>query len=133
MFLLLLRIEYLPLSQKSQKADYYAEIKHIKDKYCTTPEYNNFTNNVLDVKITAKRLVHESGLNEKIKTLATKEETKKGKKQSKTKQTKEKNKTAKVESKPEQDQTVKLQTSDWSIFVGQSYFENDGAQLNLIL
>ena len=131
MFLLLLRIEYLTLSQKSQKADYYAEIKHIKDKYCTTPEYNNFTNNILDVKITAKKLVHESGLNEKIKTLAKKK--KKDKKQSKTKQTKEKNKTAKVESKPEQDQTVKLQTSDWSIFFGQSYFENDGAQLNLIL
>ena len=111
MFLLLLRIEYLTLSQKSQKADYYAEIKHTKDKYCTTPDYNNFTNNILDVKITAKRLVNEHVLNEKIKTLATKEEQKKGKKRNKTKQTGKK-KTAKVESKPEQDQTVKLHTSD---------------------
>ena len=71
-------------------------------------------------------------MNEKIKTLATKEEQKKGKKRNKTKQTGKK-KTAKVESKPEQDQTVNLRTSDWSLFVGQSYFDNDGAQLNLKL
>ena len=30
---------------------------------------------VLDAKLTAKKLVNESGLNEKIKTLVTKEET----------------------------------------------------------
>ena len=56
---------------------YDAEIKDIKDKYFTTFDYNKFTNNTLNTKITAKMLVHESGLNEKRKTLATKEEIKK--------------------------------------------------------
>ena len=40
-------------------------------------DYNKFTNNILDTKITAKNLFNECGLNEKIKTLTTKEEIKK--------------------------------------------------------
>ena len=42
----------------------------------TTSDYSKFTNNILDVKITAKNLVNESGLNGIIKTLASKEEIK---------------------------------------------------------
>ena len=57
-----------------KKGDTDAEIKHIKDSYFTTSDYK-FTN-ILDVKITAKKLVNEYGMNEKIKT-ATKEEIKK--------------------------------------------------------
>ena len=34
-----------------------------------------------------------------------------------------------AESKTEQDKIVKLQTCDLSDFLGQSYFNNDGAQL----
>ena len=49
----------------SEKAGYDAEIKDIKNKYFTTYDYNKFTNNILDAKITAKALVNESGLNEK--------------------------------------------------------------------
>ena len=59
------------------KRDYDAEIKNIENKYFTTRDYNKFTNNKLDTKITAKQLVNESGLNEKIKTLTIKEEIKK--------------------------------------------------------
>ena len=59
-----------------KKADYDAEIKDIKNKYFTTSDHNNFTNNIFDKKITAKKLVNESGLNVKIETLATKEEIK---------------------------------------------------------
>ena len=52
-------------------------INYIKDKYFTTFDYNKFTTNILDAKITAKKLVNQSGLNEKIKTLEAKEEIKK--------------------------------------------------------
>ena len=52
-----------------KKAFYDAEVKDIKDEYFTTSDYNNFTNNILDEKITAKKLVNESVSNEKIKTL----------------------------------------------------------------
>ena len=38
----------------------------------TASDCNKFTNNMLDAKITAKKLVNESGLNEKSKTLAIK-------------------------------------------------------------
>ena len=37
-----------------------------------------------------------------------------------------------TELKSEQDKVVKLETLDLSIFFGQSYFVNDGAQLYLI-
>ena len=39
----------------------------------------------------------------------------------------------KAELKAEQDKRVKLQTYDLSLFIGQSYFVSDGAQLHLIL
>ena len=39
-----------------------------KAEYFTTSDYNSFTNNILH----ANKLANESGLNEKIKSLATK-------------------------------------------------------------
>ena len=60
-----------------KKANYDAEIKDIKNKFFTIFDYNKFTNNILHAKITAKKLLNESGLNKTIKTLATKEEIKK--------------------------------------------------------
>ena len=95
-----------------------AEIKNIKNKYFTTSDYNKFTNNILCTKITAKKLINEPGLNEKIK-LPTKEKMKKL--------------VTKAELKAEQDKRVKLQTYDLSLFIGQRYFVSDGAQLYLIL
>ena len=65
-------------------------------------------------------LVNEFGLNEKVKTLATKEE-------------KEKKLATKAELKVEQDKIVTRQIYDLSLFTGQSYFNNDGAQIYLIL
>ena len=51
----------------------------MENKYFTTSDYNKFTSNTLDAKITLKKLVNlESGLNEKIKASATKEEINKG-------------------------------------------------------
>ena len=102
-----------------KKADYDAEIKDIKDKYLSTFDYNKFTNKLFDEKITANKLDNESGLNEKIKILATKKEIEKL--------------AIKAELKVEQDKIVKFQTYDLSHFIGQSYFVNDGAQLYLIL
>ena len=74
--------------------------------------------NTFDAKITQKNLVNESDLNEKIKTLATKEEIKAL--------------ATKAELKTEQDEIEKLQTYDLSLFIGQSYFNNDGVQVYLI-
>ena len=67
-----------------------------------------------------KKIVNEFSLNKKIKTLAqTKKEIKKL--------------ATKAKLKAEEDKIVNFQTNDFSIFIGQSYFVNDGSQLYLIL
>ena len=55
-------------------ADSHTETKGIKDKYITISDYNKLRNNILDAKNNSKKMVNESGLNEKIKRLSTKEE-----------------------------------------------------------
>ena len=94
------------------------KISDIEKKYYTIFGYNNFTHDILDAKIKAKKLVNKfntswfinnTDLDEKIKTLATK-----------------------AELKAEQDKKVKLQKYDSSIFIGQSYFVYNGAQNYLI-
>ena len=57
-------------------------------------------------KDNSKKLVYESGLNKKMKTLAKKEEPK--------------TLATNVELKAEQDKIVKLQINDLNLFVGQS-------------
>ena len=61
------------------------KISGIEKKYYTIFGYNNFTHDILDAKIKAKKLVNKSNtswfinntdLDEKIKTLATKAELK---------------------------------------------------------
>ena len=59
-----------------KKADYDAETKDSKNEYIVTSDYNKITNNIFDKKITVKNVAKKSGLNEKTKTLATKEEIK---------------------------------------------------------
>ena len=102
-------MKYSILVIQSEKTDYDAEIKDLRNKYFTTSHYNKFTNNILDRKITGKKLVNEFVLNEKIKTLATKKGIKK------------------LASKAEQDEIVKLKKHDSCLFIGQKYFVNDGA------
>ena len=68
----------------------------MKNKYFTTSDYDKFISDTLDAKITQKKLVKESDLNEKIKTLAIKKEIK--------------TLAIKAELKAEQDEIVKLQT-----------------------
>ena len=46
----------------------------ILKKVFTTSDYYKFTNDILDAKITAKKLINESVLNELIKTLASKKD-----------------------------------------------------------
>ena len=62
------------VSDLVKKSDYDAMIKDIENKF---GNYNKLMNNILYVKIIAKKLVNESGLNEKIRPLATKEKIKK--------------------------------------------------------
>ena len=69
---------------------------------------------LLHAKIAAKKLVIESEFHEKIRSLTTKEEIKLA---------------TKAELEAEQYKTVKLQISDLCIFIGQSYFINDEAQI----
>ena len=85
----------LVIQSKKKKKNYDAEIKYIKDKYFTTFDYNNFMNNILDEKITTKKVVNESILNGKITT-------------------------TKAELKAEQDEIVKIETYGLSIFIYQS-------------
>ena len=66
----------LKISDLVKKADHDAEIKDIANKYFITSDYNKFMNIIFDAKITRKKLVNESSLNEKIKRLASKEEIK---------------------------------------------------------
>ena len=101
-----------------KKANQHAQIKDIKDRYFTTSDYNNFKNNILDEKMTAKNLVNDSVSNEKLKRLAAKEEIKKL--------------PTAAELKAQQDKIVNLQTYDLSLFISQSCFANNGAQLYLI-
>ena len=81
-------------------------------KYFTTSDYNKFTSNTLDAKITQNNVLI------KIKTLARKEETKAL--------------ATKTELKVKQDKIVKLQIYDLSLVIGQSCFVNDGPQLYIV-
>ena len=78
------------------KLDYDAEIRDIKNKYFTTTDNNKFSSNIFNGKITRKKLVNETGLNEKTKALSTKEEIKKT--------------ATKTQLKAGQDKIVKLET-----------------------
>ena len=60
-----------------------------------------------------KKLINEYDLNEKIKTLAAKEEIS--------------TLATKSALRTEQDQIVKLQIYDLSLFIAQNYLNNDGA------
>ena len=68
-------------------------------------------NNILDAKITAKKLVNKSGLNEKINTLAKREEIKLL--------------ATKTELKAEQNKIVKLETYELLVKVTLSMMEHD--------
>ena len=68
-------------------------------------------NNILDAKITAKKLVNKSGLNEKINTLAKREEIKLL--------------ATKAELKAEQNKIVKPETYELLVKVTLSMMEND--------
>ena len=64
------------LALQLNKADYDTRISEIKKIYFTASDYNNFTSNTLDTKIAEKNWLTESGLNEKTKSLATKQKMK---------------------------------------------------------
>ena len=71
--------------------------------------------NTLDAKITQKMLANKYDLKKIYKKVATKGEIKAIE--------------TKAELKAEQDKVVALQTSELILSTGQSYFNNDGAQL----
>ena len=96
---------------------------HNHDKYITTPEFNKFTEDIFALRLKWANLASKSDLvnlvnktyfDEKLKNLYKKI-------------TSNKTKIVLVEN-----EFKKLQTFDSSLFIGQSYFNNDGAQLYLI-
>ena len=95
----------LNVSDLVKNADYDAKISEMEKKYFTTSEYNKFTSNTFDAKLTQKKLVNEYNLNEKITTLAAKEEIE--------------TLATKTELKVDQDKIVKFQTYDSRLFIGQ--------------
>ena len=106
-----------PNASNLVKKNYDVETKVLKLNI--SPHLIIIANIILNAMITAKMLINESGMNEKIETLALKEEIKKL--------------AAKAELKAQEDKILKLQTYYLSICIGQNYFVNDGAQLYLIL
>ena len=61
-----LRIKFLELVVKPKKTDYNAKIKYIEGKYFTTADYNNFSSDILGVKIKEKELVNKFDIDKKI-------------------------------------------------------------------
>ena len=64
--------------------------------YFTTYDYNKFTSNIFDERMTVKKLGNGFGLNEKIKKIASKEEIKNQEKRQNLKQSKIKKKTLSI-------------------------------------
>ena len=61
-----LRIKFLELVVKPKKTDYEAKIKYIEGKYFTTVGYNNFSSDILGVKIKEKELVNKFDIGKNI-------------------------------------------------------------------
>ena len=90
-------MEYLTLMIKTKKADYNAKLSETKKNILLLLN-NKFTNNILDAKITEKKLANESGSDDNMKTPATKGEVN--------------TLVIKAELKADQDKIVKLETHD---------------------
>ena len=60
----------------AKKTDYAAKSTRNAKKYFTACDHNKFMSNALDAKVTQKKLVNESELDEKMKASSIKEEIK---------------------------------------------------------
>ena len=85
------------VNDQNKKADYNAKLSETKKNILLLLN-NKFTNNILDAKITEKKLANESGSDDNMKTPATKGEVN--------------TLVIKAELKPDQDKIVKLETHD---------------------
>ena len=64
------------VSDLVKKLNYDEKASEIQKKYFTTSDYNKFTSSNLEAKIRQKNVTNKFDLNQKIKTLATKEDIK---------------------------------------------------------
>ena len=53
-------------SRSVNKTNYDGKIKDVEGKYFTTPDYNKFTGDILDVKKKRKKLVNKSDIDKKL-------------------------------------------------------------------
>ena len=107
------------ISNLVKKTDYNTKINEIEksitvhdhDKYITTPEFNKLTAENLDARLAQANLGSKSDIVNFVKNLSKK-----------------------ITSKhvPVENNLKKSQTFDSSLSIGQSYFNNDGAQFYLI-
>ena len=54
------------VSDLVKKIEYNAKLSDIKDKYSTTSDYNEFVNEILDIKVKGKGLVDHSDISRLI-------------------------------------------------------------------
>ena len=90
----------LNVNDQNKKADYNAKLSETKKNILLLLN-NKFTNNILDAKITEKKLANESGSDDNMKTPATKGEVN--------------TLVIKAELKADQDKIVKLETHEFKI------------------
>ena len=88
------------VNDQNKKADYNAKLSETKKNILLLLN-NKFTNNILDAKITEKKLANESGSDDNMKTPATKGEVN--------------TLVIKAELKADQDKIVKLETHEFKI------------------
>ena len=121
----------LNVSNLLKKTDYNTKINetekkisdHDHDKYITTPEFNKLTVENFAARLAQANLASKSDIANFVKKTDFDDKLKNLNK----KVTSNKTKHLLVEN-----EFKKLQTFDSSLFIGQSYFNNDGAQLYLI-
>ena len=118
----MLKTKYLILGIYLKKTGYNTKINEIEkaitvydhDKYITTPEFNKLTAETFDARLVQANLARKSDIVNFAKNLSKKITS---------------NKTKHVTVKND---LKKSQTFDPSLSIGQSYFNNDGAQFYLI-
>ena len=122
LLLLMLKMKYLLLVIQSKKLPITQNLYHNHDKYITTLEFDKFTAEIFALRLKRTNLVGKSD----IANLVNKTYFDGTLKNLNKKITSNKTKNVLVEN-----EFKKLQTFNSSLSIGQSYFNNDGAELYL--
>ena len=122
LLLLMLKMKYLLLVIQSKKLPITQNLYHNHDKYITTLEFDKFTAEIFALRLKQTNLVGKSDIANLVNKTYFDETLKNLNK----KITSNETKNVLVEN-----EFKKLQTFNSSLSIGQSYFNNDGAELYL--